>query len=44
VAQDPRTAESPIMPQAVITAGVADRVLPLKEIAAYLNVASVNHR
>lgn len=44
VAQDPRTCESPIMPQAVIATGVADRVLPLAEIAAYLNVASVNHR
>jgi two-component system chemotaxis response regulator CheB len=44
VAQDPRTAESAVMPQAAINAGVVDRVLPLPEIAAYLNVASVNHR
>ena len=44
VAQDPRTAESPIMPQAAIAAGVVDRVLPLEEIAPYLNVAGVTRR
>jgi len=44
VAQDPRTAESPVMPQAAISAGVVDQVLPLDEIAAYLNVAAVTHR
>ncbi|HWE26991.1 MAG TPA: chemotaxis protein CheB [Polyangia bacterium] len=44
VAQDPRTAESPIMPQSVISAGVVDHVLPLDEIAAYLNVAAVTRR
>jgi len=40
VAQDPKTAESPIMPGAAISAGVVDRVLPLGEIAPFLNLAS----
>ena len=44
VAQDPRTAESAVMPQAAINAGVVDQVLPLDEIAPYLNVAVVAHR
>jgi len=44
IAQDPRGAESPIMPQAAISVGVVDRVLPLSEIAPFLNVASVTHR
>lgn len=44
VAQDPQTAESPIMPGAAISAGVVDRVLPLGEIAPFLHVASVAHR
>lgn len=44
VAQDPKSAESPIMPGAAISAGAVDRVLPLDEIAPYLNVASVTHR
>jgi two-component system chemotaxis response regulator CheB len=44
VAQDPATAESPVMPRAAIATGVVDCVLPLSEIAAYLNVASVRHR
>ena len=44
VAQDPATAESPVMPKAAIATGVVERVLPLGEIAAYLNVASVTHR
>lgn len=44
VAQDPRTAESPIMPGAAISAGVVDHVLPLGDIASFLNVASVTHR
>lgn len=44
VAQDPRTAESPVMPGAAISAGVVDRVLPLGEIAPFLNVTSVTHR
>jgi len=44
VAQDPRTAESGVMPQAAISAGVVDQVLPLDEIAPYLNVAVVAHR
>jgi two-component system chemotaxis response regulator CheB len=42
VAQDPRTAEAPTMPEAAIAAGVVDRVLPLAEIAPFLNLASVN--
>jgi two-component system, chemotaxis family, protein-glutamate methylesterase/glutaminase len=44
VAQDPRGAESPFMPQSAISAGVVDRVLPLEEIAPYLNVAVVTRR
>jgi two-component system, chemotaxis family, protein-glutamate methylesterase/glutaminase len=44
VAQDPRGAESPVMPQSAISAGVVDRVLPLEEIAPYLNVAVVTRR
>ena len=44
VAQDPRTAESRVMPQSAITTGVVDQVLPLDEIAPYLNVAVVTHR
>ncbi|MDB4964651.1 MAG: chemotaxis protein CheB [Myxococcales bacterium] len=44
LAQDPRTAESPVMPQAAISAGAVDHVLPLEEIGAYLNVASAVHR
>jgi two-component system chemotaxis response regulator CheB len=44
VAQDPRSCESPVMPQSAITAGVVDRVLPLDEIAPFLNVAAVTHR
>jgi two-component system chemotaxis response regulator CheB len=34
--QDPRTAERPEMPEAAIRAGVADRVLPVEDIAAAL--------
>ena len=44
IAQDPHTAESPIMPGAAISAGAVDCVLPLAEIAPYLNVASVAGR
>lgn len=44
VAQDPATAESPIMPGAAISAGVVDKVLPLGEIAPFLNVASAPGR
>jgi two-component system chemotaxis response regulator CheB len=44
IAQDPRTAESGIMPQSAISVGVVDSVLPLDEIAPYLNVAVVAHR
>jgi two-component system, chemotaxis family, protein-glutamate methylesterase/glutaminase len=44
IAQDPATAESPVMPQAAITAGAVDRVLPLGEIAAFLNLAAETTR
>jgi two-component system chemotaxis response regulator CheB len=44
IAQDPSSCESPIMPQSAITAGIVDRVLPLEEIAPFLNVAAVTHR
>lgn len=36
VAQDPKTAEAPVMPQAAIDAGVVDRILPLHQIASFL--------
>ena len=42
VAQDPRDAEAPTMPEAAIAAGAVDRVLPLGEIAAFLNVVGLN--
>jgi two-component system, chemotaxis family, protein-glutamate methylesterase/glutaminase len=50
VAQDPRTAEAPTMPQAAIDAGAVDRILPLERIGPFLaelcrNAAIVNaHR
>ncbi len=34
--QEPGTAESPVMPQAAIASGAADKVLPLSDIAAFL--------
>jgi two-component system chemotaxis response regulator CheB len=37
VAQDPDNAESPVMPRAAIGTGAVDSVLPLGEIASYLN-------
>ena len=42
--QDPKTAEGRVMPQAAIESEVADRVLPLEEIAAYLMDLSVGQR
>lgn len=36
VAQDPKTAESAVMPQAAINAGVVDQILPLDQIASFL--------
>lgn len=36
IAQDPKTAESPIMPKAAIDAGVVDQILPLDQIASFL--------
>lgn len=36
IAQDPGTAEAPAMPQAAITAGVVDQILPLDQIASFL--------
>jgi two-component system chemotaxis response regulator CheB len=44
VAQDPRTAEAAAMPQAAIASGAVDTVLPLDEIAPFLNLAAVNRR
>jgi two-component system chemotaxis response regulator CheB len=38
VVQDPATAESPTMPEAAIAAAKVDRVLPLQDIAAFLNL------
>jgi two-component system chemotaxis response regulator CheB len=40
VAQDPATAEAPTMPKAAIAAGVVDSVLPLDEIAPFLNLTA----
>lgn len=37
VVQDPRSAESPAMPEAAINATAVDRILPLPGIAPYLN-------
>ena len=37
LAQDPATAEAPEMPQGVIDAGVVDQILPLQDIAPYLD-------
>lgn len=36
VAQDPKTAEAPAMPQAAIDAGAVDRILPLERIGPFL--------
>ena len=36
IAQDPRTAEHPVMPQAAIDAGAVDRVMTLEEMAQLL--------
>jgi two-component system chemotaxis response regulator CheB len=37
IAQDPKTAEAPEMPEAVIATGVVDQILRLEEIAAFLD-------
>ena len=37
VVQDPESARAPEMPRAALAAAAADRVLPLREIATYLN-------
>jgi two-component system chemotaxis response regulator CheB len=36
IAQDPSTAEAPVMPKAAIDAGVVDQILPLDQIAPFL--------
>lgn len=36
IAQDPETAEAPVMPRAVIAAGAVDQILRLEEIAPFL--------
>jgi two-component system, chemotaxis family, protein-glutamate methylesterase/glutaminase len=36
IAQDPKTAEAPEMPQAAIDTGAVDRILPLERIGPYL--------
>jgi two-component system chemotaxis response regulator CheB len=36
IAQDPKTAEAPTMPEAVIATGSVDQILRLEEIAAFL--------
>jgi two-component system chemotaxis response regulator CheB len=42
--QDPITAEGRIMPEAAIESAVADKILPLEEIAAFLVDLSVGQR
>ena len=42
IAQDPKTAESPSMPQAAIDAGGVDRILPLNRIGPFLVELSRN--
>ena len=37
VAQDPRTAEAPAMPKSAIDLGVVDQILPLDQIASFLD-------
>ena len=36
VAQDPKTAEAPVMPQAAIDTGAVDQILPLEQIGPFL--------
>ena len=36
IAQDPKTAESPVMPEAAIATGRVDRILPLERIGPFL--------
>ena len=36
IAQDPRTADCPIMPEAAISTSLIDRIVPLNQIAALL--------
>jgi two-component system chemotaxis response regulator CheB len=42
VAQDPATAESPVMPRAAINAGVVSEVLLLSDMALYLSRAATD--
>ena len=44
IVQDPATAEGRIMPEAAIESEVADKILPLEEIALYLMDLSVGQR
>jgi two-component system, chemotaxis family, protein-glutamate methylesterase/glutaminase len=44
IVQDPRTAEQPIMPQAVIDAGAADHVVPLDALVAAVHRALPGRR
>jgi two-component system chemotaxis response regulator CheB len=44
LAQDPATAEAPLMPRAAIEAGAVDEVLPLGQIGAYLNTVTMAYR
>lgn len=39
IVQDPKSAEQPVMPRSVVEAGVADRVVPLRELAATVSLA-----
>ena len=40
VAQNPASAESPVMPKAAIAAGAVDEILPLADIALFLSRAA----
>ena len=44
VVQDPLTAEGRVMPEAAIESEVADKILPLEKIAAFLLDLSVDQR
>jgi two-component system, chemotaxis family, protein-glutamate methylesterase/glutaminase len=44
VAQDPETAEAPLMPRSAIVAGAVDEVLPLTQIGAFLNAVTQSYR
>jgi two-component system chemotaxis response regulator CheB len=44
VVQDPALAEGPVMPEAAIAAGAADKILPLEEIAPFITALCAGQR